>query len=95
MSNRSMFKKFVKGSPPKAEKVIPREALEINKEYTALAQQLGAKEVEAESIKRQKQQLINRIDQLGAEMTERNKLDAPAKKANMEPSQATVEVLPQ
>ncbi len=78
MSNKSLFKKFVKGSPPKAPTVEPRSKQVINEEYTAIAQQLGAKTVEAESIKRQIQQLINKVDQLGAEMSERTKLDESA-----------------
>jgi hypothetical protein len=92
MSNKSLFKKFVKGSPPKAEPKPPREAKDINLEYTSLAQQLGAKAVEAESVKRQQQYLINKIDELGAEMAERNKLDAETKpkeqSANAEESKA-------
>ncbi len=80
MSQKSLFKKFVKGSPAKPPKVEPRAKQAINEEYTAVAQQLGAKTVEAESIKRQIQQLINKVDQLGQEMTERTKLDEQEKK---------------
>lgn len=75
MSNKSLFKKFVKGNLPKQPKVEPRSAQEINTEYTAVAQQLGAKTVEQESIKRQIQQYINKVDELGREMTARTELD--------------------
>ncbi len=92
MSNKSLFKKFVKGSPAKSPKVEPRAKQEINEEYTAVAQQLGAKTVEAESIKRQIQQLINKVDQLGQEMTERTKLDEQEKKNEPAQTQPNEEV---
>jgi hypothetical protein len=75
MSNKSLFRKFVKGSPQKPEKVEPRLAKAINEEYTRVAQELGAATVQAESCKRQIAFLINKVDQLGAEMKEREAIE--------------------
>lgn len=85
MSNKSMFKKFLPGAPKKQAPKDPRTKEAINQEYTAIAQQLGAKTVEAESIKRQIANLIQQVDQLGAEMKARTSLDdAAAVKKNEE-----------
>lgn len=72
------------GTPKKPEVKEPRAKEEINKEYTELATQLGAKTVEQESVKRQISYLIQKIDTLGAEMNERVKLDTEAAKAKNE-----------
>ena len=68
MSARSMFK-------AKPVKKDPRSIEDINKEYTAYAQLLGDKYVKIEGLKRDVEQVMVRINQLGAELTERQKLD--------------------
>lgn len=85
MSNKSAFKQFFKGKEPSKKQQPPREELEINKEYTALAQQLGAETVQAENLKRKIQYIIGKIDELGAEMNERIKLDAKNKQSPVTP----------
>lgn len=91
MSGRSMFKKML--PKPKAEAPKePRSKQTINEEYTAIAQQLGAKTVEQESIKRQIAQLISKVDQLGQEMTARTTLDAKADTDKVETPAVETEV---
>lgn len=85
MSSQSMFKKLIKPKPQP--KIEPRARQAINEEYTSIAQQLGAKTIEAESVKRQIQQLVNKVDQLGAEMSERVKLDENKPKDTNESAQ--------
>ncbi len=68
MSAKSMYK-------PKPVKKEPRSTEDINKEYTAYAQLLGDKQVKIHGLEKDKEQILFRIDQLGTELTERQKLD--------------------
>jgi alcohol dehydrogenase class IV len=84
VSARSMFKRKITAPP----KVDPRAVQAINEEYTSIAQQLGANLVQQESLKRQAQQLLNKVDELGAELKARTALDeAKEKETPSEPTQ--------
>lgn len=76
--DKSLLRKFMPGTPKTPEKKDPRSKEAINAEYTQLATQLGAKTVEAESVKRQTAYLIQKIDELGAEMNARVIIDTNA-----------------
>lgn len=85
MSNKSMFRKFMPGNEKKEKPATPRTKELINQEYTQLAQSLGDLFVKQESIKRQLDNTLRRVDQLGFELNERSKLDdEEAEKNNKE-----------
>src|ERR1700761_6684759 len=77
MSNKSMFKRFAK---PKAPEVKPPRTIEeINREYTELAKLLGDRTVKAEGLKKEINDILNKIDSLGSELNARLKIDAEEK----------------
>jgi len=91
VSNKSVFRKFLKGTPAKTKPQPPRSTQEINAQYTELAKILGDKVVKIEGLEREKQEILKAIDNLGAELNERNKLDqAEAEKKNAEVRAETV-----
>lgn len=75
MSNKSMLRKFLKGAPAKPTPKVPRNKEEINRAYTQLAQTLGDLEVKIEGYKKHREEVFRAIDNLGAEMNERTKID--------------------
>jgi hypothetical protein len=88
MSNKSVFKKFLKGTPAKQKPAVPRSKQEINQQYTQFAQLLGDKYVKQEGLKKEIEQIMQAIDNLGAELNERNRLDTEAEtKAKQTPTE--------
>jgi hypothetical protein len=75
MSQKSMFRKFLPGTPKKEKPKEPRTRQEINNAYTQAAQILGDKHVKLEGLKREIEEVVKFIDGLGAELNARNEIE--------------------
>jgi hypothetical protein len=75
MSNKSMLRKFLPETPKKETPKEPRTRQEINNQYTQLAQLLGDKYVKSEGLKREIEQVLRAIDELGAELNARAEIE--------------------
>ncbi len=83
-----MFKKFLKGTPPKNKPTDPRSKEEINHQYTQMCNQVGQQYLTLKSLE---QQAVMVLRQLDAELKSRNELDEKNKPKTEEPINGTSE----
>jgi hypothetical protein len=88
MSNKSAFKKFFKDTPVKPKPITPRDVKAINEQYTQLCSSLGDRYVKREGANKEIEQIMRAMEQLGNELSERNKLDAAEKAKQVESSKS-------